>query len=139
MENIKAAVEYLKDTEGNILTTTGASEIYEYTMLPDYEKRLYARVLANSGIIKACEKLGISGSHLMGMKGPFSRLMNYATIKNYDIKYLVTKDNGISTGFIEKMEAALESGATLIVVAAPFKDEEGREKEVIKLLKDRIS
>ena len=57
-------------------------------------------------------------------------------LKDYNIHYLVTKDSGISSGFIEKMEAALESSVTMIVVAAPYQKETGREEEVVKQLKD---
>ena len=89
--------------------------------------------------MKACEDLGIRGKHLIGMTGPFSKLMNYAMLKDFNIRYLVTKDSGISNGFIEKMEAALELGVTLIVVAAPYHEEAGREEEVIKRLKDKIN
>ena len=137
VESIKAAVEYLRETEGNILTATGALELYEYTELPDYEERVYSRVLSNGRIIKACESLGIRKRHLIGMTGPFSKLMNYAMLKDYHIRYFVTKDFGISNGFLEKMEAALELGVTLIVVAAPCNDEWGREEEIIKCLKGR--
>lgn len=136
VESIKAAVDYLKDTTGNILTTTGALEIYEYTKLDNYADRLYSRVISNSGIIAACEGLGIKGRHLIGMTGPFSKEMNKVMLKDYNIQYLVTKDSGISSGFIEKMEAALESGVTMIVVAAPYQKETGREEEVVKQLKD---
>lgn len=112
-------------------------EIYEYTELEDYRERLYSRVISNSAIMKACENLGISGRHLIGMTGPFSKMMNYATLKDYDIRYLVTKDSGISSGFLEKMEAALELGVTMVVVAAKHHKEEGREEEIIKCLRDR--
>ncbi len=137
VESIKAAVEYLQETQGNVLTTTGALDLYEYTKLADYKERLYSRVLPNGGIVKACENLGISGRHLIGMTGPFSKMMNYATLKDYNIRYLVTKDSGISSGFLEKMEAAMELGVTLIVVAAPYNEEEEKEEEVVKRLKDK--
>ena len=136
VESIKAAVDYLKDTTGNILTTTGALEIYEYTKLDNYADRLYSRVISNSDIIAACEGLGIKGRHLIGMTGTFSKEMNKVMLKDYNIHYLVTKDSGISSGFIEKMEAALELGVTMIVVAAPYQKETGREEEVVKQLKD---
>ena len=87
----------------------------------------------------ACEELGIRGRHLIGMTGPFSKQMNQAMLKDYQIRYLVTKDSGISSGFIEKMEAALELGVTLIVVASSYQEETGREEEVVKRLKDKAT
>lgn len=139
VESIADAVDYLKDTEGNILTTTGGLEIYEYTKLPGYKDRVYSRVMASSGLMHACEDMGISGRHLIGMYGPFSKMMNSAMIKDFDIKYIVTKDYGISTGFIEKMEAALEMDATLIVVASNYTEQQENEEEVVKQLRDEMA
>ena len=132
-------MDYLNEVEGNVLTATGALEIYEYTKLEHYEDRLYSRVISNSAIMAACEELGIRGRHLIGMTGPFSKQMNQAMLKDYQIRYLVTKDSGISSGFIEKMEAALELGVTLIVVASSYQEETGREEEVVKRLKDKAT
>lgn len=137
VESVKAAVAYLQETKGNILTATGALEIYEYTKLKDYKERIYSRVLPNGRIIKACEELGITGRHLIGMKSPFSKMMNYVMLKDYDIRYLVTRDSEISSGFIEKMEAALELGVTMIVVASAYNEENMKEEEVIKLLQNK--
>ena len=91
--------------------------------------------MASSDVLRACEDLGICGRHLIGMYGPFSKNMNCAILKDFDIQYLVTKDYGISTGFIEKMEAALEMDATLIVVATGYSEREGQEHELVKRLK----
>ena len=139
VESIKAAVDYLNEVEGNVLTATGALEIYEYTRLEHYKDRLYSRVISNSNIMAACEELGIQGRHLIGMTGPFSKQMNQAMLKDYQIRYLVTKDSGISSGFIEKMEAALELGVTLVVVASSYQEETGREEEVVKRLRDKAT
>lgn len=136
VESIEAAVEYLRNTEGNVLTATGAMEIYEYTKLADYKTRLYSRVLSNSDVIRACEQLGISGRHLFGMTGPFSKEMNRVMLRDYQIRYLVTKDAGISAGFVEKLEAALELGVTVIVVASAYQKEQGREQEIVRRLRD---
>lgn len=135
VESVKAAVEYLKETKGNVLATTGVLEIYEYTKLEDFEKRIYARVFPNKDIIKVCTDIGISGQHLIGMKGPCSKLMNHAMLKDFQIRYLVTKDSGIASGFLEKMEAAFELGVKVIVVAAAYHEEE--EAANMKKLKDK--
>ena len=46
VESMEAAAEYLKGTEGNVLLTTGSKELKVFTQLPDYQDRLYARVLS---------------------------------------------------------------------------------------------
>ena len=72
------------------------------------------------------------------MKGKFSKRMNFAMLKDFHIRYLVTKDAGISSGFLEKMEAAFELDVKIIVVAAAYSEEEGREHEVVKCIRDRV-
>ena len=64
-------------------------------------------------------------------------MMNHVLLKDYDIRYLVTRDSEISSGFIEKMEAALELGVTMIVVASEYNEESGREEEVVKMIQDK--
>ena len=118
---------------------TFAQVARDFSASPDYEERIYSRVMANSGVIHACEDLGIRGRHIIGMYGPFSKEMNCAMIKDFDIRYLVTKDYGISTGFIEKMEAALEMDATLIVVASNYTEHPGSEDDVVKQIRDEMN
>ena len=74
---------------------------------------------------------------MIGMAEPFSRLMNLAMLEDFDIKYLVTRDAGISSGFIEKVEAAFELGVKIIVVASAHSEKAGHEEEILKLLRDR--
>ena len=63
--------------------------------------------------------------------------MNKTMLQEFDIQYLVTKDAGISSGFLEKMEAALELGVTLIVVASPYDEKKDRE-ETLKRLEEYV-
>ena len=73
------------------------------------------------------------------MQGPYSKGMNCAMLKDFNIRYFVTKDSGISNGFIEKMEAALECSVTLIVVASNYHETEENEQEALKYLHDKMS
>ncbi|MEI3138545.1 MAG: hypothetical protein V8T31_02615 [Lachnospiraceae bacterium] len=38
MESVEAAVEFLKETEGNIPVTTGSKELHKYTAIPAFEE-----------------------------------------------------------------------------------------------------
>ena len=51
VESTEAAVEFLKTTSGNILLTTGSKELAKFTALPDYQNRLYARVLSLPSVL----------------------------------------------------------------------------------------
>ena len=53
------------------------------------------------------------------MQGPFSYALNCALIKQFSIRYLVTKDGGAVGGFAEKAQAAAQSEATLVVLRRP--------------------
>lgn len=105
MESVQAAAEYLDQTQGNILLTTGSKELAGFTGMKDYQERLYARVLSLPNVMQACAELGFEGKHLIGMQGPFSRELNAAMLRQYDCKYLVTKDTGRAGGFQDKIDA----------------------------------
>ena len=57
------------------------------------------------------------------MQGPFSKEMNRAMIEQLNCKYLVTKMSGATGGYQEKLDAALETGCTPIVVGRPLVEE----------------
>ena len=117
MEGAAEAAACLKTREGNILLTTGAKELPAYAELPP--ERLFPRVLPSLDSIAACEALGIPHRNIIAMQGPFSREMNAATIRQYEIRILVSKDGGGPGGFAEKAAAARETGAELIVIRRP--------------------
>ena len=76
VDSIQEAVSFLSSVSGVIFATTGSKELEALCQIPDYQKRVYARVLPTSNVLKKCEKLGITGSHLIAMQGPFSTEMN---------------------------------------------------------------
>lgn len=123
VDSLEDAVEYLKGTQGNILSTTGSKELKTFTALPQYEQRIYARVLSLPSVVEACSAMGFEGKHLICMQGPFSREMNEAMLRQYDCKFLVTKDSGKAGGFQEKYEAALNCGVTPVIIGRPSREE----------------
>lgn len=123
VDSIEEAASYLAGTTGNILATTGSKELRAYTAIPDYEDRVYARVLSLPEVVESCADLGFTGKHLICMQGPFSVEMNTAMLRQFDIRYMVTKETGKNGGFPEKTEAAKQAGAKLIVVGRPAKEE----------------
>ena len=117
MKDAAAAAEWLRAREGNILLTTGAKELPAFRDLPG--ERLFPRVLPTVAGVTACEACGIPHRNIIAMQGPFTEEMNIATIRQYDIRYLVTKDGGIPGGFPEKIRAAKETGTCLVVLQRP--------------------
>ncbi|MDO4273154.1 MAG: precorrin-6A reductase [Eubacteriales bacterium] len=139
VSSTEEAVEYLKGTEGNILLTTGSKELAKFALLPDYEERLYARVLSLPSVLEACRDLRIEGRHLLGLQGPFTAEMNAAMLRQYDCRYLVTKDSGKAGGFQEKMEAAAACGAVPVIIGRPLKEEGISLTECKAMLAQRFS
>ncbi len=117
VESAEEAASFLQEREGNILLTTGAKELSVYSILPP--SRLFPRVLPTRESIGACEALGIPHRNIIAMQGPFTQEMNAATIRQFQIRYLVSKDGGTPGGFAEKAAAAEETGAELIVLRRP--------------------
>ena len=111
------AAAYLAAQEGNILLTTGAKEIAAYKCIAP--ERLFVRVLPMHASLTACEQAGIPSRHIIAVQGPFSAAFNEILLREYDIRYLVTKDGGSVGGFEQKREAAQRTGAQLIVIARP--------------------
>lgn len=138
LDSIEEAVLYLKNTEGNVLLTTGSKDLAKFTEVPDYQKRLFARVLSTPNVALECSKLGFEGRNLICMQGPFSEELNYAMLKQIDAKYLVTKDTGSAGGFLEKLNAASRAGAETIVIGRPAQEEGVTFEECLHILKDRF-
>ena len=122
VESIQEAVSFLSSVSGVIFATTGSKELEALCQIPDYQKRVYARVLPTSNVLKKCEKLGITGSHLIAMQGPFSTEMNTLFLRQTKAEWLLTKDSGRAGGFQEKMEAARENGTRVVVIRRPEED-----------------
>ena len=119
VDSIQEAVSFLSSVSGVIFATTGSKELEVLCQIPDYQKRVYARVLPTSNVLKKCEKLGITGSHLIAMQGPFSTEMNTLFLRQTKAEWLLTKDSGRAGGFQEKVEAARENGTRVVVIRRP--------------------
>lgn len=122
VDSIQEAVSFLSSVSGVIFATTGSKELEVLCQIPDYQKRVYARVLPTSNVLKKCEKLGITGSHLIAMQGPFSTEMNTLFLRQTKAEWLLTKDSGRAGGFQEKVEAARENGTRVVVIRRPEED-----------------
>ena len=96
-----------------------ATAAHAAAFAPLSPERLFPRVLPTREGIAACEAAGIPHKNIIAMQGPFSYALNCALMKQFSIRYLVTKDGGAVGGFAEKAQAAQDTGAQLIVVRRP--------------------
>ena len=117
VESTEKAIEFLDQTEGNILLTTGSKELKAYSQIKDFAERVYARVLPLEDSLVLCREAGVKAAHILAMQGPFSEEMNTAMLRAIGAKWLVTKDGGAAGGFAEKAAAAAKTGVRLLVIA----------------------
>ena len=122
-ESSEKCAEALKETEGNVLLTTGSKDLEIFSENEKLRERIYARVLPSEESIGLCASLGISGKQVIAMQGPFDVDMNKALISQFKIAHLVTKESGAAGGFTEKLRAAQEASARLHVIGRKAAEE----------------
>ncbi len=123
VDSLHDAVECLKQDDRPVLLTTGSKELEAFAENQGLRERIYARVLPDSQVLKKCEDLGIHGVHVIAMQGPFSVELNCALLRTVQAGWLVTKEAGKRGGFVEKMEAARQCGASVVVIRRPVREE----------------
>lgn len=113
----------LEKIPGNVLLTTGSKELAAFSGVSGFTERVYVRVLPLESSIRACRETGLSGSRILAEQGPFSKEWNLLTMREKQIRVLVTKDSGSRGGFPEKLAAARELGIAVLAIRRP--QEEG--------------
>ena len=133
-----AAVDWLNAHPGRVLLTTGSKELEAYTAVQDYRERVFPRVLPTASVLEKCSVLGFPGAHIIAMQGPFSQAMNAALLREIGADILVTKDTGASGGFTEKVAAAKEVSAKVLVIARPREEQGRNQAEMQEFLTDLL-
>lgn len=118
VDTYQQACSYLEKREGNVLVTTGTNNIGAFVPLIR-KSRVVARVLPCASSLEKCAEAGLGPDSIIAMKGPFSKEMNKAIIKECDISFLVTKDGGAQGGTPEKIDACRECGVCAVMIDRP--------------------
>ena len=116
---IDELLSWLEQKPGNIFATTGSSSSRALTKLPEWQSRVWLRLLPNINSLRVCLDLGYRPERLICMHGPFSEELNRAMFRNADAKILVTKDSGVAGGYTEKVRAAKNLGMAVAVLSKP--------------------
>lgn len=116
VETNEACAKALEETQGNILLTVGSKELEKYCISEEVKSRLFVRVLPAVESLALCMEQGIKGKQIIAMQGPFTTEMNEATIRQYGISCLVTKQSGTSGGYYEKLAAAKKAAIPVFVI-----------------------
>ncbi len=125
------AVEYLAEHPGNVLSTIGSKELSALTRLEGFGKRIFARILPLAGAVEQCVSMGFQGQNLVCMQGPFSKELNAAMLRQFGCRFLLTKNSGAAGGFEEKLAAARETGAQVLLIGRPA-EAEGMSYEAVE-------
>ena len=110
----------------SVLLTTGSKTLSAFVHSEALKgKKIWARVLPVSGVIKLCEDLGMKAKHILAIQGPFSYEMNLAMIRDYKADVMVTKNSGLVGGSDTKLRAAMDAGISVIIIDKPAADLSG--------------
>ncbi|HHT64007.1 MAG: precorrin-6A reductase [Bacillota bacterium] len=113
------AGDLIENLPGKVFITTGINHIKKMVSKISDKKRLIIRVLPQSETIKKLETLGFNADQIIGMKGPFSREMNYLMFRQTEAAVLVCKDSGAAGGTDDKLAAAACLGMKIILIQRP--------------------
>ena len=138
-KDFSEAVELLNNLEGNIFLTTGSKNLKDFTAVENYKERIALRILPMESSLQSALELGYKPANIVCMQGPFSKEMNVATLKKFGSKFMVTKDSGEVGGFLEKVAAAQEAGAKLIVIGRTTEEQGESYAEILKYLRDNFA
>lgn len=106
---------------GVIMLTTGSKtlEIFAKELVGLEDTRLIARMLPRIDNMEKCAELGVEQKNIVAIQGPFSKELNKALYKQYNVTLMITKESGKVGSVDEKLEAALECGIEAIMIARP--------------------
>ena len=137
-KDFSEAVELLNNLEGNIFLTTGSKNLKDFTGVENYKERIALRVLPMESSLQSALELGYKPANIVCMQGPFSKELNVAILKKFNSKFMVTKDSGEVGGFFEKVTAAQEAGAKLVVIGRTTEEQGESYEEILKYLRENF-
>ena len=116
-ENDEEALSYLSRQQGQVMVT-GSKALKEAIKIIGIS-RIVARVVPSTESLHHCEVLGLKTNQIIALLGPFSIEMNRLLLKTYHISYLMFKEGGEGSGYIEKLKACALENVKAIVVKVP--------------------
>ncbi len=110
--------ESLYNIKENVLLTIGTKNLYKFDKIIRRQST-FIRVLPKTSSMEECERLGVSPRQIIGIQGPFTTNFNNAIYKQYNIRYMVTKDSGETGGLKQKINSAKQSGVNVLLIERP--------------------
>ncbi|MGN4124703.1 precorrin-6A reductase [Lysinibacillus sphaericus] len=121
VKDYEQAAQLAAEKRGVIMLTTGSKTLATFTkVLQGLENtRVIARMLPRLDNMEKCEALGVAQRDIVAIQGPFSKELNEALFRQYDVTLMITKESGKVGSVDEKLEAALACGIETILIARP--------------------
>lgn len=121
VDTYEEAAMLAKEKGGTIMLTTGSKTLGTFTkhLLGDERIRFLARMLPNKENMEKCESLGVVQKDIIAIQGPFTKELNAALYKQYDVTLMITKESGKVGSVDEKIESALELNIEIILIKRP--------------------
>lgn len=106
---------------GVVMLTTGSKTLQVFTekILPNESIRLIARMLPRLDNMEKCAELGVAQKNIIAMQGPFTKELDLALYRHYNVTTTVMKESGAIGAVAEKIEAAVSLGIETIVISRP--------------------
>ena len=90
--DMAAAADLLEGLPGKVLLATGSKELDAFAR-PGLRERCCPRVLPMADSLERCLALGFPPKNIICMQGPFTKEMNLATLRQFHVRTLVTKED----------------------------------------------
>ncbi len=127
-------IEHIKNLKGNILITLGSNNLNYFKGIGNLGS-IYFRMLPVKESLEKADRAGILPKQIIALQGPFSKEFNIAIYKNYNIKYVVTKESGATGGELEKITAAAECGVKAVILSRPSIDYSWKTGDINQIIK----
>ncbi len=116
VDSFEAAASLLGERGGRALLTIGTRHLKPFV---EAGADFTARILPLAESVEDCARLGIAPAAIIAAWPPYSADFNRACLRKSQAAVLVTKESGREGGLEEKLRAAAEEGATVILIARP--------------------
>lgn len=117
-EGAKKAKELLVNPEDKLMHLAGVMRLPTIVNEVDPNK-VVARVLPNNFSISKTLENGLPAENIIAMQGTYSKELNMALMKEYNVSAIITKESGESGGAETKINAAIELEIPVILVMRP--------------------
>lgn len=119
MPDMETLTARLNENDDIVFSALGAKEVSALTIVRNYKKRIWLRVLPMVESLSVCLSAGFPAKHIICMQGPFSKELNESMFRASGAKILLTKESGAAGGFAEKLAAARACHMEVAVLARP--------------------